>query len=139
MSKVANNNWPTGIEWQVPLPVSMIAQLNQTAARGSSSTGLNVYGVTSDASALLVRAAPNQYWGYSTTDGTSLWNLTLTYPAMHNEEITLYPHEDFIVFDPTEITFKCYSMLTGALRWTSTSFSDSAWATTWTVYLTTDQ
>ncbi|MGD6808876.1 MAG: PQQ-binding-like beta-propeller repeat protein [Candidatus Bathyarchaeia archaeon] len=136
MSKVASNNWPTGIEWQVPLPASMISQLNQTGARGSSSTGLNVYGVASDGSTLLVRAAPNQYYGYSTTDGTSLWNLTLNYPAMQNEEISLYPTNAFIVFDPTAMTFKCYSMLNGNLLWESDTFSDSTWATTWTVYLT---
>jgi hypothetical protein len=136
MSKVVSNNWPTGIEWQKPLPATMIGQLNQTSARGSSSTQINVYGVTSDQSTLLVRAAPNQYWGYSTKDGTSLWNLTLNYPAMQNEEITLYPTNNFIVFDPTAMTFKCYSMITGTLLWTSTSFSDNPWATTWTVYLT---
>jgi hypothetical protein len=76
----------------------------------------------------------NQYWGYSAKDGTSLWNLTLTYPVATNEEICLHPVDDFIVFDPTETTFKCYSMLNGALLWTSPSFKSSPWATTWTVY-----
>jgi hypothetical protein len=137
MTKVTSNNWPTGIEWQKPLPATLIGQLSQVSgARGSSSTQINVYGVTSDGSTLLVRGAPNQYWGYSTTDGTSLWNLTINYPAMQNEEISLYPVNDFIIFDPTAMTFKCYSMLTGTLLWESDSFSDNAWATTWTVYLT---
>jgi hypothetical protein len=135
-TKVVSNNWPTGIEWQTKLPPSTISQLPQVSgARGSSSTQINVYGLTSDASTVLVRAAPNQYWGYSATDGTSLWNLTLNYPALQNQQITLYPANDLIVFNPTDSTFECYSLLTGAHLWTSSSFSDSTWATTWTVYL----
>jgi hypothetical protein len=42
--------------------------------------------------------------------------------------------DDFIIFDPTDIAFKCYSMKTGALLWESDSFNDATWATTWTVY-----
>ena len=51
-----------------------------------------------------------------------------------NEEMALYGVSDFIVLDPTASTFHCYSELTGALLWTSPSFSSSPWATTWTVY-----
>jgi hypothetical protein len=54
---------------------------------------------------------------------------------MQNEEISLYPTNAFIVFDPTAMTFKCYSMLNGNLLWESDSFSDSTWATTWTIFL----
>ena len=82
----------------------------------------------------MVKAAPNQYWGYSTTDGTLLWNLTLNYATTANQQICLYPKAAFIVFDVTGSRFNCYSMLTGKLLWTSDSFSDSTWATTWTVY-----
>ena len=46
----------------------------------------------------------------------------------------MYGVSDFIVWDPTAATFHCYSDLTGALLWTSPSFSSSPWATTWTVY-----
>jgi hypothetical protein len=77
----------------------------------------------------------NEFYGYSAINGHSLWNLSLNYPVSANEGIALARGEDrFIVLDPTESTFKCYSMLTGAIQWTSDSFSDSAWATTWTVY-----
>ena len=115
------NSWPTGIEWTRPLPTSL--------------TGVppSLFGVSTDASTIVI-STYNQYWGYSAKDGTSLWNLTLTYPVNTNEEICLYGVDDFIVFDPTETTFKCYSMLTGRLLWTSPSFKSSPWATTWTVY-----
>ena len=29
----------------------------------------------------LVVKTPNQYWGFSAKDGTSVWNLTLNYPV----------------------------------------------------------
>jgi len=76
----------------------------------------------------------NQFWGYSAEDGTQLWDLTLTYPVVANEAISLYGVDKFLVFDPTYTTFHCYSMLTGAELWVSDSFADSVWATTWTVY-----
>ncbi len=136
LSPVTSNNWPTGIEWSVPLPASIISQLPQVPGQyASSALRTTIYGVSSDVSTLLVRFAPNEYKGYSTTDGHSLWNLTLDYPAQSNQEICLYPKDAFIIFDPTDIAFKCYSLLTGNLLWTSTSFSDSPWATSWTVYL----
>ncbi|HLN46137.1 MAG TPA: PQQ-binding-like beta-propeller repeat protein [Candidatus Sulfotelmatobacter sp.] len=122
LSKVINNNWPTGIIWEIPLPVPI------AVARG-----VQLFGISTDQSTVVLYNY-NQYWGYSAKDGTSRWNLTLNYPVATNEEFDLYGVNDFIVFDPTETTFKCYSMLTGTLKWTSTSFADSAWATTWTVY-----
>lgn len=129
-------NWPTGVEWSRPLPRSLINQLPQIPGQyASSGVRLSIYGMSSDGSVILVRAAPNEYWGFSATDGRSLWNLTLNYPAQQNQEICLYPTNSFIIFDPTEAAFKCYSLLTGTLQWTSDSFSDSVWATTWTVYM----
>jgi hypothetical protein len=41
---------------------------------------------------------------------------------------------DFIVWDPVATAWHCYSLTTGALLWTSPSFSSFPWATTWTVY-----
>jgi hypothetical protein len=122
ISKVVGNNWPTGITWTRSLPSSLT---------GSSTT---IFGISTDASTIVLMTNPNQYWGFSATDGTSLWNLTLTYPASTNEQVSLYGVDDFVVLDPTEATFKCYSMLTGNLLWTSPSYADSPWATTWTVY-----
>jgi hypothetical protein len=137
LSPVTSNNWPVGLEWTVPLPVPMIQQLPKIPGQYASSATQNafVYGMSNDASTLLVRRAPNEYGGYSAETGASLWNLTLNYPAQSNQQICLWPTDDFIIFSPTDIAFKCYSIKTGALRWTSTSFSDSTWATAWTVYL----
>jgi hypothetical protein len=121
MSKVVGNNWPTGITWEVELPMSLLGTYPAS------------FGMSTDASTIVLKT-PNQYWGYSTEDGTQLWNFTLTYPATQNEEIALYGADDFIIFDSTAATFHCYSMLTGAELWESPSFADSPWATTWTVY-----
>ncbi|MGD6809772.1 MAG: PQQ-binding-like beta-propeller repeat protein [Candidatus Bathyarchaeia archaeon] len=134
MTSVVNNNWPTGIEWQLPLPESLVDQVEQVGDTRASWTAQAVFCISSDASTVVVKSA-GQLWGYSATDGTSLWNLTLDYPITANEEVFLYPQNYFIVLDPTESTFKCYSMLTGQLLWTSTNFSDNTWATTWTIYL----
>ncbi len=121
MSKVVNNNWPTGVTWTRQLPVSLLG------------TYPSLFGMSTDASTLVLKT-PNQYWGYSAKDGTQLWNFTLTYPVLQNEEVALYGVDDFIIFDPVAATFNCYSMLTGALLWTSPSYSSTPWATTWTVY-----
>jgi len=121
-------NWPAGIEWTRPLPTPLVS------AVGITSSAPTIFATSTDASIIVLRTNPNQYWGYSAEDGTQLWNLNLTYPALINEEISLYGVDKFIVFDPTETTFKCYSMLNGRLLWTSPSFKDSPWATTWTVY-----
>jgi hypothetical protein len=78
----------------------------------------------------------NQYWGYSAKDGTSLWNLTITYPVAGNEAFYLQGVQDFVVFNPVDATFHCYSDLTGASLWTSPSFSSSPWTSEWDVYST---
>ncbi len=41
---------------------------------------------------------------------------------------------DFLVWDPTASDLNCYSMMTGALLWTTPSVASSPWASTWTVY-----
>ena len=116
-------NWSTGILWTTPLPASL--------------TGISpsIFAISTDAFTIVLRSNPNEYWGYSAKDGSLLWNLTLTYQTLQNEQISLFGVDDFIVWDPGAATFKCYSMLTGRLLWTSPSFSSSPWATTWTVYL----
>ncbi len=121
ISKVVNNNWPTGVTWTRKLP---------TALTGSAPS---IFAISTDASTI-VTTTRNQFWGYSAKDGNSLWNLTLTYPVAANEAVGLYGVDDFIVYDYVEATFKCYSMTTGNLLWTSPSYADSPWATTWTVY-----
>ena len=75
-----------------------------------------------------------QYWGYNAASGKSLWNLTLNYQVNTNEEIPLANVDDFLVWDPTAADLNCYSMITGALLWTTPSVANSPWATTWTVY-----
>jgi hypothetical protein len=124
---VVIGDWPAGITWTRTLPTPIIN--GTTSLVGAQS----IVGISADQSTIVLKT-PNQYWGFSTKDGTSLWNLTLNYPVAANEEISLYGVNDFIIFDPTAATFKCYSMLTGALLWTSPSFSSFPWATTWTVY-----
>lgn len=126
---VLTGDWPTGLVWTRPLPVPLIS--GGTAVLGVAPT---IFGISADGSTIVLKT-PNQYWGYSTKDGTSLWNLTLTYPAIQNEQMTLYGVNDFIIWDPTASTFNCYSMLTGDELWRSESFADSPWATTWTIYL----
>jgi hypothetical protein len=118
----AANNWSTGIEWQKPLPVSLIG------------TNPSMFGVSTDQSTIVLRAI-HQFWGYSTKDGTLLWNITLNYPITSNEELPLYGVDDFIVFDATAGAFRGYSMLTGAELWTtSPSLISTPWATTYTIY-----
>jgi hypothetical protein len=118
----AANNWSQGIEWQTKLPVSLIG------------TNPSMFGVSTDQSTIVLRAI-HQFWGYSTKDGTLLWNTTLAYPITSNEELPLYGVEDFIVYDATAGAFRGYSMLTGAELWTtSPSLSSSPWATTYTIY-----
>jgi len=121
LTGVITNDWSKGIEWTRPLPVPI-------SARSPS-----FFGISSDLSTIVVYNY-HQYWGYSAKDGTLLWNFTLTYPVATNEEVDLYGVDRFIVYDPTEVTFHCYSMLNGTLLWTSPSFKDSPWASTWTVY-----
>ena len=107
----AIGDWPAGITWTRSLPVPLIS--GSSSLLGSQS----IIGVSADGSTVVVKT-PNQYWGYSTTNGASVWNLTLNYPVNQNEEISLQGVNDFIVFDPTATTFHCYSMDTGALLWT---------------------
>jgi hypothetical protein len=120
-------DWPAGIMWITPLPVPI------TAGSTASLAAPSIFGISADLSTVVIKTS-NEYWGFSTEDGTQLWHFTLTYPVAANEEISLYGVDDFIVFDPTDTTFHCYSMLTGDELWVSDSFADSPWATTWTVY-----
>ena len=139
MTSVVGGNWPTGITWEIKLPKSLLDTLTQyggvTVAVNEAAKAL--FAISTDDSTIVVKAGPEQFWGYSAATGASLWNLTIDYPTTGNQEIRLYPAEDFIILNPVASTFECYSLLTGAQLWTSTSFSDSTWATTWTVYATT--
>jgi hypothetical protein len=124
MSKVVNNNWPTGIIWQTPLPTAI-----------AIARGVRLFGVSADRSTVVVNTY-NQYWGYNTKDGALQWNITLDYPVASNEIFNLAGVNDFFVYDYVAATFKCYSMKSGDLLWTSPSYADSPWATTWNVYST---
>jgi hypothetical protein len=125
---VLYGNWPAGIIWTTTLHP-------MTVGTGLVLVGTpSIFGISTDQSVIVVKTV-NQYWGISTTTGAQLWNLTLNYPVNSNEEISLASVSDFIIWDPTASTFHCYSDLTGALLWTSPSFSSSPWETTWTIYL----
>lgn len=121
MSKVVRDNWPTGFQWRVPLPKTLIGMPP------------SLLGMTKDASIIVLNTI-NQYWGYSAKDGTLLWNFTINYPSMRNSQFALYGVDVFIIYDSGNTVFKCYSMKTGKLLWESSSFSDSPWATLWNVY-----
>jgi hypothetical protein len=122
MTSVVNNNWPTGITWEVPLPTP-----------DSSAAVQQIFAVSPDLSTIVVYNY-NQYWAYNAATGASLWNLTLDYQVNTNEEIPLAQVADFIVWNPTASAWNCYSELTGALLWTTPSVASSPWATFWTVY-----
>lgn len=128
LSKVVNNVWTTGIQWKTPLPTS---QIYTTTSMTLSTPAL--FGVSSDLSRVVIKTS-NQYWGYDATTGNSVWNITLDYPTSANEQFCLQGVDNFVVLDTVGSTFKCYSMITGNLLWTSTSFSDSPWATSWNLY-----
>ena len=123
MTSVVNNNWPTGITWKVTQPLT------------SWGTNPAIFAVSSDASVVVI-GTKNQYWGFNADTGVKLWNITLPYPILSNEEIPLAIVDDFIVIDGTAATFHCYSIKTGAQLWETPSFADSPWATTWSVYNT---
>jgi hypothetical protein len=128
LSKVVNNVWTTGIQWKTPLPTSQIY-----TTTGMTLATPALFGVSSDLSRVVIKTS-NQYWGYDANTGTSLWNLTLDYPTSANEQFCLQGVDNFVILDSVASTFKCYSMTTGSLLWTSTSFSDSPWATSWNLY-----
>ena len=134
MSKVVNNNWPTGITWKQPLWIKAYFATN-----GRSSVIPTIIATSADGSAIVIsgaRSGTNQYAGYSTTDGTSLWNLTLPYTVGGSDGLYGASASDFIVFNPVDATFHCYSDLTGASLWTSPSFSSTPWASEWDDYST---
>jgi hypothetical protein len=123
LTSVVNNEWPTGITWKIPTPKPLNAQ------------SPSLFALSEDASIIVVSTSrPNQFWAYNTATGASLWNLTLNYQVNGNEAFPLVNVDDFIVLDPTAATYKCYSIKTGSLLWESTSFANSPWATTWTLY-----
>ncbi|HLN45946.1 MAG TPA: PQQ-binding-like beta-propeller repeat protein [Candidatus Sulfotelmatobacter sp.] len=121
MSKVVNNNWPTGITWIKQMPINIT---QRTAS---------IFAVSQDASTIVFYNY-QQYWGYNAKTGASLWNLTLDYQANTNEELQLATVDNFIIWDSTDTMLHCYSIRTGALLWSSPSFADSTWASTWTHY-----
>jgi hypothetical protein len=122
MTSVTNNNWLTGITWNVSLPKPI-----------TSPTTQNIFAVSQDYSTIVVYNYA-QYWGYNAATGASLWNRTLDYQVNTNEEVPLANVDDFIVLDPTAAAWNCYSIITGSLLWTTPSVSSAPWATTWTVY-----
>jgi hypothetical protein len=93
----------------------------------------SIFAVSNDMSVFVIYNR-NQYWAYDATTGKSLWNLTLNYQVNTNEEVPLYGVDDFLVWQPTDAAWMCYSIKTGALLWETPSVANSPWASTWTVY-----
>ena len=122
-SVASNNQWPTGITWKVKMPTTLTGTYPSLFAVGMQSD-------------VVVIGTKNQYWGYNSDTGASLWNITLPYPVTSNEECPLSNVDDFLVFDSTANTFHVYSMATGAELWQTPSFAGSPWATTYTIYRT---
>jgi hypothetical protein len=129
MTSVTNNNWLTGVIWNVSLPKPLMTAGGAVA----SPTSQSIFAVSKDYSMIVVYNY-NQYWGFNAATGASLWNLTLNYQVNTNEEIPLANVDDFIVLDPTAAAWNCYSIITGSLLWTTPSVSSAPWASTWTVY-----
>jgi hypothetical protein len=121
MTKVVNNNWPTGITWIKQMPINIT---QRTAS---------IFAVSQDTSTIVFYNY-QQYWGYNAKTGASLWNLTLNYQANTNEELQLAAVDDFVIWDSTDTTLHCYSITTGSQLWESPSFASSTWASTWTHY-----
>jgi hypothetical protein len=129
MSRVVNNNWPTGITWTRPLWLPIAVN------NGIIPIMPVILGLSADQSTIVLTGTmdgTNQYYGFSTKDGTSLWNVTLPYTV--GVAFSLFGPNDFVVYDPVDATFHCYSMLTGTSLWTSPSFASSPWATEYAVY-----
>ena len=123
LSKVASNNWPTGIVWTSPIVQQGISP--------------SILGLSADASTLVLTGASvgnNQYFGYSTEDGSSRWNLTLPYNAGGAFSMYGANADYFVVYDSVNVKFHCYSKTNGHLVWSSPSFEDSPWASEYTVY-----
>ncbi len=129
MSKVVNNNWPTGITWTRPQWLPVLSNAGVLPVLPS------ILGISTDQSTIVITGSydgSNQYFGFNTKDGTSAWNLTIPYTVAFS--FHLVGPNDFVVFDPVDATFHCYSEITGASVWTSPSFASSPWATEYTVY-----
>jgi len=133
MTSVIGQNWPTGIEWEITLPQSQLNTLtNYPGARAVDAKA--VKGITADLSTVVVQAGPQEFWGYNAETGAQIWSLIIDYPTTGNQQVVLYPVDLFIILDSTNSRFKGYSMKTGTLQFTTDSFGDATWATTWTVY-----
>jgi hypothetical protein len=137
MTSVVNDDWNTGITWKVPSPIPITGGVQSAPGTANTYRGPVIFAVSSDNSVVVVGNQYQQYNAYDAATGASLWNLTLNYQTNTNEEIPLGGGvDDFLIWNPTACNLNCYSIMTGALLWTTPSVASSPWATTWTVYAT---
>ena len=137
MTSVVNDDWNTGITWKVPSPIPITGGVQSAPGTANTYRGPVIFAVSSDNSVVVIGNQYQQYNAYNAATGASLWNLTLNYQTNTNEEIPLGGGvDDFLIWNPTACNLNCYSIMTGALLWTTPSVADAPWATTWTVYAT---
>ena len=137
MTSVLNNNWTTGVTWKHSSYTNYRWYSKRSGNRNSQYLP-RPNNVCSIIRSLRVcdRNTYETYNAYNALTGASIWNLTLNYQTNTNEELQLAQVNDFIVWNPTASDFNCYSIMTGALLWTTPSVANSPWATTWTIYYT---
>ena len=124
MTSVVGTNWASGIVWKEPAPKPLTYVLP------------TIFAVSSDLSTI-VYYNYQQYWAFNAVTGASKWNLTLPWQANANEEVPLGGGiDDFIIFNPTDTDFACYSILTGQLLFTTPSAASAPWTTGYSIYYT---
>jgi hypothetical protein len=117
ISKVVNNDWYTGLVWKTTVnnPAAKIPGPGDGSGRFSIAMSI-------DMSTLVYGGGPggNLVAGFNANTGASIWNLTIS-DSSQTIGIQLFGTNNFLICTPTFATYSCYSDLTGALLWTSTS------------------
>jgi hypothetical protein len=123
LTKVVNGDWWTGIVWAT--------EANSPGHLGvGDGSGRAALALSSDMSTIVYGGGQgaNMVAGFNTQSGESVWNLTLPFTS-ESQAIQLYGTNNFLVRDPSDSSYYCYSDLTGELVWSTANVGTYPWST----------
>jgi hypothetical protein len=128
-SKVVGNDWYTGLMWTQNVSRHWGGVHDPGPGDGVGRT--QGFVISADMSTIAIGGSAGNYLtkGFSTTDGHSVWNVSLGYVGLSSSNGLLYGTNNFVTYESIEGTYRCYSILTGALLWTVTNAGTLPWYT----------
>ncbi len=120
-TRVVNNNWMTGVVWNVSLKTPE----GWGPGEGARTSGLII---SADQSVGVVSTSgQDDFYAYDLNTGAKLWNKTIPYENMQTSYSWDNANDVFFAFNSVTSQWQGYDIKTGNLKWTSDPIGPYPW------------